>query len=206
MCQCFSEWDVAILLSQYNSGTGVGECPGSGSWVGINSSFGLSSKISKGKVVFSASSLLISQISVAFVSYKHVPSYHLQSTLSQVATVRPEDLKICPDDLHKVLSEVQEMREQQNSMDIKLESMKRCSTMNAPWASIERQIMREELPTPSIKLQIEWRDCLESRKVDLLASWNTSFCSNNKHYAMLSAPTHFEKEIKDLAIVATNNC
>ncbi|KAG8144300.1 hypothetical protein E2320_012828 [Naja naja] len=48
-----------------------------------------------------------------------------KSTLSQVATVRPEDLKICPDDLHKVLSEVQEMREQQNSMDIKLESMKR---------------------------------------------------------------------------------
>uniref|UniRef100_A0A8C5STA9 HSF-type DNA-binding domain-containing protein n=1 Tax=Laticauda laticaudata TaxID=8630 RepID=A0A8C5STA9_LATLA len=43
----------------------------------------------------------------------------------KVATVRPEDLKICPDDLHKVLSEVQEMREQQNSMDIKLESMKR---------------------------------------------------------------------------------
>ncbi|XP_034291077.1 heat shock factor protein 3-like isoform X1 [Pantherophis guttatus] len=48
-----------------------------------------------------------------------------KSTLTQVATVRPEDLKICPDDLHKVLSEVQEMREQQNSMDIKLESMKR---------------------------------------------------------------------------------
>ncbi|KAK9393734.1 heat shock factor protein 3-like [Crotalus adamanteus] len=43
----------------------------------------------------------------------------------KVATVRPEDLKICPDDLHKVLLEVQEMREQQNNMDIKLESMKR---------------------------------------------------------------------------------
>ncbi|KAM6426929.1 heat shock factor protein 3-like isoform 1-T1 [Liasis olivaceus] len=48
-----------------------------------------------------------------------------KSTLSQVSTVRPEDLKVCPDDLHKVLSEVQEMREQQNNMDIKLESMKR---------------------------------------------------------------------------------
>ncbi|XP_025027995.1 heat shock factor protein 3-like [Python bivittatus] len=43
----------------------------------------------------------------------------------KVSTVRPEDLKVCPDDLHKVLSEVQEMREQQNNMDIKLESMKR---------------------------------------------------------------------------------
>ncbi|KAL7979912.1 hypothetical protein Chor_004381 [Crotalus horridus] len=43
----------------------------------------------------------------------------------KVATVRPEDLKICPDNLHKVLLEVQEMREQQNNMDIKLESMKR---------------------------------------------------------------------------------
>ncbi|XP_063169515.1 heat shock factor protein 3-like isoform X2 [Candoia aspera] len=43
----------------------------------------------------------------------------------KVSTVRPEDLKVCPDDLHKVLSEVQEMREQQSNMDIKLESMKR---------------------------------------------------------------------------------
>ncbi|KAM3827387.1 heat shock factor protein 3-like isoform 1-T1 [Vipera latastei] len=43
----------------------------------------------------------------------------------KVAMVRPEDLKFCPDDLHKVLLEVQEMREQQNNMDIKLESMKR---------------------------------------------------------------------------------
>ncbi|XP_042335298.1 heat shock factor protein 3-like isoform X2 [Sceloporus undulatus] len=43
----------------------------------------------------------------------------------KVSTVRAEDLKVCPDELHKVLSEVQEMREQQNNMDLKLASMKR---------------------------------------------------------------------------------
>ncbi|XP_061455041.1 heat shock factor protein 3-like isoform X2 [Rhineura floridana] len=43
----------------------------------------------------------------------------------KVSTVRAEDLKVCPEDLHKVLSEVQEMREQQNNMDLKLASMKR---------------------------------------------------------------------------------
>lgn len=40
--------------------------------------------------------------------------------------MRPEDLKVCPEDLQKVLSEVQEMREQQSHMDLKLASMKRC--------------------------------------------------------------------------------
>ncbi|XP_053129826.1 heat shock factor protein 3-like isoform X2 [Hemicordylus capensis] len=43
----------------------------------------------------------------------------------KVSAVRAEDLKVCPEDLHKVLSEVQEMREQQTSMDLKLASMKR---------------------------------------------------------------------------------
>ncbi|XP_066496209.1 heat shock factor protein 3-like [Tiliqua scincoides] len=43
----------------------------------------------------------------------------------KVSAVRPEDLKVCPEDLQKVLSEVQEMREQQNNMDLKLASMKR---------------------------------------------------------------------------------
>ncbi|KAF7242056.1 Heat shock factor protein 3 [Varanus komodoensis] len=43
----------------------------------------------------------------------------------KVSAVRAEDLKLCPESLHKVLSEVQEMREQQNNMDIKLASMKR---------------------------------------------------------------------------------
>lgn len=46
--------------------------------------------------------------------------------LPQVSAVRAEDLKVCPEDLHKVLSEVQEMREQQNHMDLKLANMKRC--------------------------------------------------------------------------------
>ncbi|XP_054852011.1 heat shock factor protein 3-like isoform X2 [Eublepharis macularius] len=43
----------------------------------------------------------------------------------KVSAVRPEDLKVCQEDLHKVLSEVQEMREQQSNMDLKLASMKR---------------------------------------------------------------------------------
>ncbi|XP_077164342.1 heat shock factor protein 3-like isoform X2 [Paroedura picta] len=43
----------------------------------------------------------------------------------KVSAVRAEDLKACPDDLHKVLSEVQEMREQQNDMDLKLVNLRR---------------------------------------------------------------------------------
>lgn len=39
--------------------------------------------------------------------------------------MKTEDLKVCLEDLHKVLSEVQEMREQQNSMDVRLANMKR---------------------------------------------------------------------------------
>ncbi len=42
-----------------------------------------------------------------------------------MSAVRTEDLKVCAEDLHKVLSEVQEMREQQNNMDIRLANMKR---------------------------------------------------------------------------------
>lgn len=45
--------------------------------------------------------------------------------LFQVSAVRTEDLKVCTEDLHKVLSEVQEMREQQNNMDVRLANMKR---------------------------------------------------------------------------------
>ncbi|KAJ7310472.1 hypothetical protein JRQ81_007393 [Phrynocephalus forsythii] len=43
----------------------------------------------------------------------------------KVSAVRAEDLKVFPDDLHKALSEVQEMREQQSKLDLKLASMKR---------------------------------------------------------------------------------
>ncbi|KAL8187903.1 UNVERIFIED_CONTAM: Heat shock factor protein 3 [Gekko kuhli] len=43
----------------------------------------------------------------------------------KVPVVRAEELKVCPEDLHKVLSEVQEMREQQSNMDLKLATMKR---------------------------------------------------------------------------------
>uniref|UniRef100_A0A803Y5Q1 Vertebrate heat shock transcription factor C-terminal domain-containing protein n=1 Tax=Meleagris gallopavo TaxID=9103 RepID=A0A803Y5Q1_MELGA len=42
-----------------------------------------------------------------------------------VSAVRTEDLKVCTEDLHKVLSEVQEMREQQSNMDVRLANMKR---------------------------------------------------------------------------------
>ncbi|XP_042663369.1 heat shock factor protein 3 isoform X2 [Tyto alba] len=46
-------------------------------------------------------------------------------SLTCVSAVRTEDLKVCTEDLHKVLSEVQEMREQQNNMDVRLANMKR---------------------------------------------------------------------------------
>ncbi|PKU30790.1 heat shock factor protein 3-like [Limosa lapponica baueri] len=42
-----------------------------------------------------------------------------------VSAVRTEDLKVYTEDLHKVLSEVQEMREQQNNMDVRLANMRR---------------------------------------------------------------------------------
>ncbi|XP_053931785.1 heat shock factor protein 3-like isoform X3 [Cuculus canorus] len=46
-------------------------------------------------------------------------------SLTCVSAVRTEDLKVCTEDLHKVLTEVQEMREQQNNMDVRLANMKR---------------------------------------------------------------------------------
>ncbi|XP_038603906.1 heat shock factor protein 3-like isoform X2 [Tachyglossus aculeatus] len=49
----------------------------------------------------------------------------LENIKRKVSTVRAEDLKVCPEALQKVLSEVQGMREQQSSMDAKLANMKR---------------------------------------------------------------------------------
>ncbi|XP_078496261.1 heat shock factor protein 3-like isoform X1 [Lissotriton helveticus] len=43
----------------------------------------------------------------------------------KVSSVRPEDGKLAHDDLHKVLLEVQEMRDEQNNMDAKFDLMKR---------------------------------------------------------------------------------
>ncbi|XP_069066366.1 heat shock factor protein 3-like isoform X2 [Pleurodeles waltl] len=43
----------------------------------------------------------------------------------KVSSVRPEDGKLSHDDLHKVLLEVQEMRDEQNNMDAKFDLMKR---------------------------------------------------------------------------------
>ncbi|XP_048338887.1 heat shock factor protein 3-like [Sphaerodactylus townsendi] len=43
----------------------------------------------------------------------------------KVSAVRAEELNNCPEDLQKVLSEVQEMREQQSNMDLKLANMRR---------------------------------------------------------------------------------
>uniref|UniRef100_A0A8D0HX06 HSF-type DNA-binding domain-containing protein n=1 Tax=Sphenodon punctatus TaxID=8508 RepID=A0A8D0HX06_SPHPU len=57
--------------------------------------------------------------------FKQGKAHLLEKIKRKVSTVRAEDLKVCPEDLHKVLSEVQEMREQQNNMDLKLASMKR---------------------------------------------------------------------------------
>nr|XP_006136197.1 heat shock factor protein 3-like [Pelodiscus sinensis] len=49
----------------------------------------------------------------------------LENIKRKVSAVRTEDLRVCSEDLHKVLSEVQEMREQQNNMDVRLASMRR---------------------------------------------------------------------------------
>ncbi|XP_074864190.1 heat shock factor protein 3-like isoform X2 [Carettochelys insculpta] len=49
----------------------------------------------------------------------------LENIKRKVSAVRAEDLGGCSEDLHKVLSEVQEMREQQNNMDARLASMRR---------------------------------------------------------------------------------
>ncbi|XP_067404413.1 heat shock factor protein 3-like isoform X2 [Emydura macquarii macquarii] len=49
----------------------------------------------------------------------------LENIKRKVSAMRAEDLKVCPEDLHKVLSEVQEMREQQNNLDVRLASMRR---------------------------------------------------------------------------------
>ncbi|XP_048719276.1 V-set and immunoglobulin domain-containing protein 4 isoform X3 [Caretta caretta] len=49
----------------------------------------------------------------------------LENIKRKVSAVRAEDLRVCSEDLQKVLSEVQEMREQQNNMDVRLASMRR---------------------------------------------------------------------------------
>uniref|UniRef100_A0A8C8RNS6 HSF-type DNA-binding domain-containing protein n=1 Tax=Pelusios castaneus TaxID=367368 RepID=A0A8C8RNS6_9SAUR len=49
----------------------------------------------------------------------------LENIKRKVSAMRAEDLKVCPEDLHKVLSEVQEMREQQNNLDVRLANMRR---------------------------------------------------------------------------------
>ncbi|XP_071614223.1 heat shock factor protein 3-like isoform X1 [Heliangelus exortis] len=57
--------------------------------------------------------------------FKQGKAHLLENIKRKVSTVRTEDLKVCTEDLHKVLSEVQEMREQQNNMDVRLANMKR---------------------------------------------------------------------------------
>ncbi|NWI87317.1 HSF3 protein, partial [Pitta sordida] len=57
--------------------------------------------------------------------FKQGKAHLLENIKRKVSAVRTEDLKVCTEDLHKVLSEVQEMREQQNNMDIRLANMKR---------------------------------------------------------------------------------
>uniref|UniRef100_A0A8C9EVS0 HSF-type DNA-binding domain-containing protein n=1 Tax=Pavo cristatus TaxID=9049 RepID=A0A8C9EVS0_PAVCR len=57
--------------------------------------------------------------------FKQGNAHLLENIKRKVSAVRTEDLKVCAEDLHKVLSEVQEMREQQNNMDIRLANMKR---------------------------------------------------------------------------------
>ncbi|KAJ6663189.1 hypothetical protein lerEdw1_010325 [Lerista edwardsae] len=63
----------------------------------------------------------------------------------KVSAVRPEDLKVCPEDLQKVLSEVQEMREQQSNMDLKLASMKRCCVLCVVFPVRENQALWKEV-------------------------------------------------------------
>ncbi|OPJ89323.1 heat shock factor protein 3-like [Patagioenas fasciata] len=57
--------------------------------------------------------------------FKQGKAHLLENIKRKVSAVRTEDLKVCTEDLHKVLSEVQEMREQQNNMDVRLANMKR---------------------------------------------------------------------------------
>ncbi|KAM6061275.1 heat shock factor protein 3-like isoform 2-T3 [Chlamydotis macqueenii] len=57
--------------------------------------------------------------------FKKGKAHLLENIKRKVSAVRTEDLKVCTEDLHKVLSEVQEMREQQNNMDVRLANMKR---------------------------------------------------------------------------------
>uniref|UniRef100_A0A8C6ZYW6 Heat shock factor protein 3 n=1 Tax=Nothoprocta perdicaria TaxID=30464 RepID=A0A8C6ZYW6_NOTPE len=57
--------------------------------------------------------------------FKQGKAHLLENIKRKVSAVRTEDLKVCAEDLHKVLSEVQEMREQQNNMDVRLANMKR---------------------------------------------------------------------------------
>ncbi|XP_062440785.1 heat shock factor protein 3-like isoform X3 [Rhea pennata] len=57
--------------------------------------------------------------------FKRGKAHLLENIKRKVSAVRTEDLKVCTEDLHKVLSEVQEMREQQNNMDVRLANMKR---------------------------------------------------------------------------------
>ncbi|XP_057260821.1 heat shock factor protein 3-like [Pezoporus wallicus] len=57
--------------------------------------------------------------------FKQGKAHLLENIKRKVSAVRTEDLKVCAEDLHKVLAEVQEMREQQNNMDVRLANMKR---------------------------------------------------------------------------------
>ncbi|XP_044885872.1 heat shock factor protein 3-like isoform X2 [Mauremys mutica] len=57
----------------------------------------------------------------------------LENIKRKVSAVRAEDLRVCSEDLHKVLSEVQEMREQQNNMDVRLASMRSLSVPADPF-------------------------------------------------------------------------
>ncbi|NXM75705.1 HSF3 protein, partial [Serilophus lunatus] len=57
--------------------------------------------------------------------FKQGKPHLLENIKRKVSAVRTEELKVCSEDLHKVLSEVQEMREQQSNMDVRLANMKR---------------------------------------------------------------------------------
>uniref|UniRef100_A0A8C3JM70 HSF-type DNA-binding domain-containing protein n=1 Tax=Calidris pygmaea TaxID=425635 RepID=A0A8C3JM70_9CHAR len=60
--------------------------------------------------------------------FKQGKAHLLENIKRKVSAVRTEDLKVYTEDLHKVLSEVQEMREQQNNMDVRLANMRRSLT------------------------------------------------------------------------------
>lgn len=42
----------------------------------------------------------------------------------QVSNIKHEDLKLCPDDMTKIISDVQHMKGKQESMDIKISTLK----------------------------------------------------------------------------------